>query len=97
MAARTAEGSPPRPEAGGPAGEGGPLEYWEVEVVPGRPVGAPIQRLRVRAGSTVTDVLSLLGCPLEGSAVLLDGRPVPLDAPLPGACRLEVIPTFSGG
>ncbi|MGI0055075.1 MAG: MoaD/ThiS family protein [Thermoplasmata archaeon] len=48
-------------------------------------------------GSTVRDALRAAGLFAEGSAVLVDGAPVPLDRPLAPFERLEIVPTFSGG
>ncbi len=62
-----------------------------------RPPGAPARALRLPAGSTVGDAVRAVGRPLEGSAVLVEGRPVPLDEPVAPRARLVLISTFSGG
>ncbi len=54
-------------------------------------------RLRIPAGTHVRAVLRRVGCAPEGSAVLVRGTSVPLDAPIDRATRLTVVPTFSGG
>ena len=60
----------------------GRADHHTVHVLPGTP-------LRV--------ALRSIGQSVEGSAVLLDDRPVPLDLPLEKNSRFTVIPTFSGG
>ena len=55
------------------------------------------RRLRVRVGTNVRDALRAAGLPPEGSAVLLDETPVPLDLTIDRPLRLVVISTFSGG
>ena len=54
-------------------------------------------RLRVPIGTPIRAALRKAGCSPEGSAVLLDDTPVPLDLPIEGPMRLVVISTFSGG
>jgi sulfur carrier protein ThiS len=67
----------------------------EVEVArAGRP---SVHLHRVRAGTLVKELVRAVGEAPEGSAVLLDGVPVPLDLPLERPVRLVVVPTFSGG
>ena len=53
--------------------------------------------VRVAPGTLLRDVLRSLGQAAEGSAVLENDRPVPLDLPLQRNARYTVIPTFSGG
>jgi sulfur carrier protein ThiS len=53
--------------------------------------------LEVAAGTPVRAVLRSLGQAPEGSAVLVDDVPVPLDAPIDRPTTLVVVPTFSGG
>ncbi len=55
------------------------------------------RRLHVAPGTLVRTVLRTAGCAPEGSAVLLDDTPVPLDLPIERPVRLVVVPTFSGG
>ena len=50
-----------------------------------------------RKGATVADVLAeaaeLLGVPVpEGNAVMLDGAPAKLDAPVEGAKKVDAVP-----
>jgi sulfur carrier protein ThiS len=45
----------------------------------------------------VRSALRSLGHFPEGSAVLLEDVPIPLDTPIDGPVRLVVVPTFSGG
>jgi sulfur carrier protein ThiS len=61
--------------------------------------GGSVKRHRVRIppGTPVRTVLRQAGCAPEGSAVLVDGTSVPLDAPIDRPIRLTVVPTFSGG
>jgi sulfur carrier protein ThiS len=51
----------------------------------------------VRDGTLLRDLLRSAGQAPEGSAVLLDGTPQPLDTPIQGGARYTVLPTFSGG
>ena len=51
----------------------------------------------VPRGTRVRALLRELGEFAEGSAVLVDGRSIPLDSPLEVPVRLMVVPTFSGG
>ena len=53
--------------------------------------------VEVAPHTTVRGLLALLGQPSEGSAVWLDGEPVPLDTPLEAQQEALVVPTFSGG
>jgi sulfur carrier protein ThiS len=55
------------------------------------------RRLRVPAGTLVRAVVRESGLSPEGSAVLVDGTSVPLDAPLDRPTRITIVPTFSGG
>jgi sulfur carrier protein ThiS len=55
------------------------------------------RRITVPSGTLVRAVLRSLGHAAEGSAVLVDDVPIPLDTPLEAPTRLTVIPTFSGG
>ena len=61
--------------------------------------GASVRRRRIRVpvGSEVRTALRAAGLPPEGSAVLLEDVPIPLDAPIDRPLRLIVISTFSGG
>jgi sulfur carrier protein ThiS len=54
-------------------------------------------RLEVLTGTLVRTALKQLGEAPEGSAVLVDDTPIPLDTPLEAPTRLLVVPTFSGG
>ncbi|MGA8275919.1 MAG: hypothetical protein WB789_07605 [Thermoplasmata archaeon] len=38
-----------------------------------------------------------IGLAPEGTAVLIDGAPVPLDQSIDAVVKLVVVPTFSGG
>lgn len=53
--------------------------------------------LTVEAGVPIRVVLRKIGQAPEGSAVLVDDTPVPLDRTIDGPTRLTVVPTFSGG
>jgi sulfur carrier protein ThiS len=55
------------------------------------------QRIRVAPGTLVRAVLRSTGHAPEGSAVLVNEVPIPLDTPIDRSVRLTVIPTFSGG
>ena len=54
-------------------------------------------RLRVAPGTLVRAVVRQVGLAPEGSAVLAEDTPIPLDTPIEGPVRLVVVPTFSGG
>jgi sulfur carrier protein ThiS len=60
----------------------GQSRHHTVDVAPGTPVREAVRRV---------------GLAPEGTSVLLDGAPVPLDEPIVGPVRLVVVPTFSGG
>jgi len=55
------------------------------------------RRIRVAPGTLVRAALRATGQAPEGSAVLVDEVPIPLDTPIDRSLRLTVIPTFSGG
>ncbi|MCI4365815.1 MAG: hypothetical protein L3K10_07155 [Thermoplasmata archaeon] len=55
------------------------------------------EQLTVALGSSVREAVRRVGLAPEGSAVLIDDVPVPLDLPIERALRLVVLPTFSGG
>lgn len=55
------------------------------------------RRLRVAPGTLVRAALRSVGQSPEGSAVMIDSEPIPLDTPITGPVRLTVVPTFSGG
>jgi sulfur carrier protein ThiS len=54
-------------------------------------------RLEVVRGSLIRDAVRSIGLAPEGTAVLVDDTPVPLDLPIDRPLRLIVVPTFSGG
>jgi sulfur carrier protein ThiS len=56
-----------------------------------------VHTVRVNRGTPLRTVLRSIGQSVEGSAVLVGDRPVPLDLPLEKDSRFVVIPTFSGG
>lgn len=87
------------PKASDPEGPGPSLPSPPLEIVvePFRSTGPPAVTLRVPPGTTVRDLLRQLDRPAEGSAVLLEGRPVPLDEVILVSGRIVLIPTFSGG
>ncbi len=66
-----------------------------VEVVRGGTVVR--RRIRVAPGTLVRAALRRTGNSPEGSAVLVEEVPIPLDTPIVGPMRLTVVPTFSGG
>jgi sulfur carrier protein ThiS len=68
----------------------------EIDVARGRRRGPPV-RVEVAVGTPLRELLRSLGHSPEGSAVLLDGTPVPLDTRVDRATRFTVVPTFSGG
>lgn len=76
-----------------------PLSASSVEVTfeIERAARAEIRTAHVARGTTVRLALRSVGLFGEGSSVLDEGRSVPLDTPLVRACRLSVVPTFSGG
>jgi len=53
--------------------------------------------MEVAPGTLVREVVRRIGLAPEGTAVLLDGAPVPLDQPLDREGKIVVVPTFSGG
>jgi sulfur carrier protein ThiS len=68
----------------------------EVVVARGSRPGPPTVRW-VAPGTKVRTVLRDLGHAVEGSAVLVEGIPVPSDTPIGAPTRFTVVPTFSGG
>jgi len=68
-----------------------------VEVEVARAGRSAVQVLEVPAGTLVKELVRSVGEAPEGSAVLVDGVSVPLDAPVDRPVRLVVVPTFSGG
>ncbi|HLM91459.1 MAG TPA: thiamine biosynthesis protein ThiS [Thermoplasmata archaeon] len=56
-----------------------------------------VESVTVPEGSLVRDVIRHAHQAPEGSVVLIDGLPVPLDTRLERSVRLLVLPTFSGG
>ncbi len=85
----------------GPASETLPLSASpsSVVVVVELTRGASVDRreLTVARGTPVRTVLRSIGQAPEGSAVLVDDTPIPLDTPVEGPTRLTVVATFSGG
>jgi sulfur carrier protein ThiS len=73
-----------------------PMVSVEFDVARGRRPG-PAVTVSVEVGTPLRQVLRTLGHAPEGSAVLLDGVPVPLDTRIERAARFTVVPTFSGG
>ncbi len=73
-----------------------PVEI-EVLVEVARAGRSTVRSERVVAGTLVKELLRRMGQAPEGSAVLVDGRSVPLDTPLSDPIRLVIVPTFSGG
>ena len=60
--------------------------------------GAPERRrVLLVPGATIRDALRAAGAAPEGTAVLRDGVPQPLDTPIDRPLTLTVVPTFSGG
>ncbi len=55
------------------------------------------RRIRVPLGTPVRAALRSAGLAPEGSAVLVEDTPIPLDMPIDRPLRLTVISTFSGG
>jgi sulfur carrier protein ThiS len=86
-------GTPPRP--GNLPLSASP--WVQVSLVVERAGRADHHSLRVPQGTPVRDVLRSIGQAVEGSAVLSDDQPVPLDLPIEHDARFTVIPTFSGG
>jgi sulfur carrier protein ThiS len=68
-----------------------------VEVEVARAGRVESHALHLAPGTTVREAVRAAGLAPEGTAVFLDEESVPLDAPLDRACRLIVVPTFSGG
>jgi hypothetical protein len=56
-----------------------------------------VRTLSLTGPTTVRAALRSLGEFGEGSAVFELGRSLPLDTPIVGPRRLQVVPTFSGG
>jgi sulfur carrier protein ThiS len=67
----------------------------EIEVV--RAGRSEVHHLDLPCGTLVRDAVRRIGLAPEGTAVLIDETPVPLDLPLDRPLRLIVVPTFSGG
>jgi sulfur carrier protein ThiS len=61
--------------------------------------GGSVERtqIRVAPGTLIRAALRSTGHAPEGSAVLIEEVPVPLDTPIDQPVRLTVVPTFSGG
>jgi len=74
-----------------------PPETWALDVEIARAGLAECRRLELPVGSRVADAVRAVGLSPEGTAALLDDRPVPMDEPLAGVRHLLVVPTFSGG
>ncbi len=74
-----------------------PSAEIEVLVEVARAGRSTVRSERVVAGTLVKELLRRVGQAPEGSAVLVDGRSVPLDTPLSEPVRLVIVPTFSGG
>ena len=68
-----------------------------VEVEVARGGRSRVESVTVPVGARVRDVIRHAHQAPEGSVVLIDGLPVPLDTRLETAVRLLVLPTFSGG
>ena len=94
-------GSSKGARSAGPASETLPLSASDssVLVIIELTRGASVARheVRVARGTPVRTLLRSLGQAPEGSAVLVDDTPIPLDTPIEGPTRLTVVPTFSGG
>jgi sulfur carrier protein ThiS len=56
-----------------------------------------VESVAVPSGTLVRTVIRHAHQSPEGSVVLLDGVPIPLDTALESSVRLLVLPTFSGG
>ena len=56
-----------------------------------------VRTIRVPPGRTLREILRTVGMAAEGSAVLDEGRSVPLDTRVDRDCEFTVVPTFSGG
>ena len=85
---------------GGPAPELLPLSASapvRIEVEIARAARSVVVARSVPRGTLVKQVVRDVGEAPEGSAVLIDGRSVPLDTPIVAPLRLVVVPTFSGG
>jgi sulfur carrier protein ThiS len=68
----------------------------QFDVARGRRAG-PVVTVSVAVGTRLREVLRSQGHAPEGSAVLLDGTPVPLDTRIDRPMRFTIVPTFSGG
>jgi sulfur carrier protein ThiS len=78
------------------ASRSSPMVSVRFDVARGRRPG-PVATVSVPAGTRLRDLLRAQGYAPEGSAVLLDGQPVPLDTKIERPVRFTVVPTFSGG
>jgi sulfur carrier protein ThiS len=58
---------------------------------------SPERWVELREGAVARDAVRAAGESPEGSAVLRDGTPIPLDEPMIEGTLLTVVPTFSGG
>ncbi|HTZ61655.1 MAG TPA: hypothetical protein VMC82_03320 [Thermoplasmata archaeon] len=55
------------------------------------------REIEVPPGTLVRAALRAVGQAPEGSAVLREATPIPLDTPIDRPMHLTVVPTFSGG
>jgi sulfur carrier protein ThiS len=88
------DGDAPRPLEILPLSASRPLE---VTFALTRAGSVELRVARVAAGTPLRRALRSVGLFGEGSTVLSDGRPVPLDTPIVSDGRWTVIPAFSGG
>ena len=55
------------------------------------------QRIELPENSSLRELVRAVGHSPEGTAVLIEGTPVPLDTAVSDGLRVVVIPTYSGG
>lgn len=82
-----------------PAADNLPLSApsLSIEIEVARAGRSHLHRIEVAPGSLVREAVRRIGLAPEGTAVLIDGAPVPLDLPIDSVVKLVVVPTFSGG
>jgi sulfur carrier protein ThiS len=89
---KVARGPPP---AAGNLPLSAPFLVLDVEVA--RAGRSHRHRIEVAPGTLVREAVRRVGLVPEGTSVLVDGVPVPLDLPIDSVVKLVIVPTFSGG
>jgi sulfur carrier protein ThiS len=74
-----------------------PLPPLTIQLTVARGAVRSPRSVELPGGSLVRDAVRTVGFAPEGTAVLLEGRPIPLDTRLAEGMSLVVVPTYSGG